>query len=147
MQPRGKIPPMTAAERQRQCRARKRGKMLCLTSTPCPPPPGLPAPNEIETLTLPAPMREKVALPAPAVTAIEKTRSRSSHALAKSQRLLGRDALQLNLPAAVAARLESLLKRHESGQTLTDAEREEADGLLDIAEYFAVVRMRKRLAA
>jgi hypothetical protein len=57
------------------------------------------------------------------------------------------DGLRLSLPPAVAARLRSLLDRHESGKTLTAAERAEAQGLLDIAEYFAIQRLRSRLAA
>ena len=48
---------------------------------------------------------------------------------------------------AVADRLRSLVKRHESGKTLSAAERAEAQGLLDIAEYFVVQRLRNRLAA
>jgi hypothetical protein len=57
------------------------------------------------------------------------------------------DGLRLSLPPGVAARLRSLLKRHESGKVLTAAERAEAQGLLDIAEFFAIQRMRSRLAA
>ena len=58
------------------------------------------------------------------------------------------DASRLCLPAAVAARLQSLLDRHHAGnKPLTAAERAEAEGLLDIAEFFVVQRLRHRLAA
>ena len=57
------------------------------------------------------------------------------------------DGLRLSLPPAVAARLRSLLERHEAGKHLTAAERAEAQGLLDIAEFFVVQRLRQRLAA
>jgi hypothetical protein len=51
------------------------------------------------------------------------------------------------LPPAVAARLQSLLEPQEAGKSLTAAERAEAQGLLDIAKYFVVQRLRQRLAA
>jgi hypothetical protein len=57
------------------------------------------------------------------------------------------EALRLSLPPAVATRLRSLLDRHHAGKPLTAAERAEAEGLLDIAEYFVVQRLRQRLAA
>jgi hypothetical protein len=57
------------------------------------------------------------------------------------------DASRLSLPPAVAARLRSLLDRQDAGKALTAAERAEAQGLLDIAEYFVVQRLRQRLAA
>ena len=58
------------------------------------------------------------------------------------------DALRLSLPPAVAARLKSLLDRHHAGhKPLTAAERAEAEGLLDIAEFFVVQHLRQRLAA
>jgi L-amino acid N-acyltransferase YncA len=56
-------------------------------------------------------------------------------------------ASRLSLPPAVAARLRWLLERQDAGKPLTAAERAEAQGLLDIAEYFVVQRLRQRLAA
>ena len=41
----------------------------------------------------------------------------------------------------------TLLERQEAGKSLTANERAEAKGLLDIAEYFVVQRLRRRLAA
>jgi hypothetical protein len=43
--------------------------------------------------------------------------------------------------------LRSLLDRQRAGKPLTAAERAEAHGLLDIAEYFVIQRLRRRLAA
>ena len=82
-----------------------------------------------------------------AATAIQKSFSSDSRSLA----LLGGEESdggpRLCLPAGVAARLRSLLDKHQAGKTLTAAERAEAEGLLDIAEYFAVQRLRQRFAA
>ncbi len=49
---------------------------------------------------------------------------------------------QLRLPAAVAARLQELLDRQDSGQPLSPAEREEAEGLVDLAEFLTLLRLR-----
>ncbi len=49
---------------------------------------------------------------------------------------------KLRLPKAVAARLQSLLDRQDSGQPLTDAEREEAEGLANLAELLTLLRLR-----
>ncbi|MDX1968679.1 MAG: hypothetical protein SFV23_16000 [Planctomycetaceae bacterium] len=49
---------------------------------------------------------------------------------------------QLRLPAAVAARLQELLDRQDSGQPLSSAEREEAEGLVDLAEFLTLLRRR-----
>lgn len=49
---------------------------------------------------------------------------------------------QLRLPAAVAARLQELLDRQDSGQPLSSAEREEAEGLVDLAEFLTLLRLR-----
>jgi hypothetical protein len=57
------------------------------------------------------------------------------------------DGWRLSLPPAVAARLRSLLDRHDAGKPLTPAERAEAEGLLDLAEFLVVQRLRQRLAA
>lgn len=49
---------------------------------------------------------------------------------------------QLRLPKAVAARLQTLLDRQDSGQPLTEAEREEAEGLVNLAELLTLLRLR-----
>jgi hypothetical protein len=53
------------------------------------------------------------------------------------------DLTRLRLPRAVAARLQSLLERQDSGQTLTPQEREEAEGLVNVAEFLTLLRLRK----
>ena len=54
---------------------------------------------------------------------------------------------RLRLPAAVAARLQSLLDRQDAGETLSPAEREEAQGLVDVAEFLTLLRLRRQQAA
>ena len=49
---------------------------------------------------------------------------------------------RIRLPKAVAARLQTLLDRQDSGQPLTDSEREEAQGLVDLAEFLTLLRLR-----
>jgi hypothetical protein len=51
------------------------------------------------------------------------------------------DLARFRLPEAVAARLQSLLDRQDSGQPLTEEEREEAEGLVDIAEFLTLLRL------
>jgi hypothetical protein len=170
----GKHPPKTAAQRQAKCRAIKRGTYKYCQEVPLPPlPPGMPIPTnpnllphvmaEQQRLALAAPanaaappalpaapaqraLPSAAAPPAPA-TGIQKSLSSDSRSLA----LLGGEESdggpRLCLPAGVAARLRSLLDKHQAGKTLTAGERAEAEGLLDIAEYFAVQRLRQRFAA
>jgi hypothetical protein len=52
------------------------------------------------------------------------------------------DLARFRLPEAVAARLQTLLDRQESGQPLTAQEREEAEGLVDLAEFLTWLRLR-----
>jgi hypothetical protein len=46
------------------------------------------------------------------------------------------------LPKAVTARLQSVLEREDSGQRLSEEERAEAEGLVDLAELLSLVRRR-----
>jgi hypothetical protein len=46
------------------------------------------------------------------------------------------------LPKAVAARLQTLLDRQDSGQPLTPCERDEAEGLVNLAEFLTLLRLR-----
>jgi hypothetical protein len=85
--------------------------------------------------------------PAPPITAIQKAISTDAAALSLPDAGGTDDALRLSLPPAVAARLQSLLERRDARTPLTAAERAEAEGLLDIAEFFVVQRLRRRLAA
>ncbi len=52
------------------------------------------------------------------------------------------DLSRFRLPDAVAARLQSLLDRQEAGQPLTVPERDEAEGLVDLAEFLTLLRLR-----
>ena len=54
---------------------------------------------------------------------------------------------RLRLPAAVAARLQTLLDRQDAGQPLTPAERDEAQGLVDLAEFLTLLRLRRQRTA
>jgi hypothetical protein len=49
---------------------------------------------------------------------------------------------QFWLPDAVAARLQSLLDRQESDQPLTQQERDEAEGLVNLSEFLTLLRLR-----
>ncbi len=54
---------------------------------------------------------------------------------------------RFRLPKAVAARLQTLLDRQDSGQPLTTAERDEAEGLVNLAEFLTLLRLRAERAA
>jgi len=57
------------------------------------------------------------------------------------------DLDRLRLPEGVEARLHTLLDRQDRGHTLTEAERKEAEGLVNLAELLALLRSRaERLA-
>lgn len=57
------------------------------------------------------------------------------------------DLARFKLPAAVAARLQSLLDRQDAGQPLSPQERAEAEGLVDLAELLTLLRLRAERAA
>lgn len=52
------------------------------------------------------------------------------------------DLARFRLPEAVAARLQTLLDRQDSGEPLTVAERDEAEGLVNLAEFLTLLRLR-----
>ena len=52
------------------------------------------------------------------------------------------DLARFQLPAAVAARLQNLLDRQDSGEPLTAQERGEAEGLADLVEFLSLLRLR-----
>jgi hypothetical protein len=57
------------------------------------------------------------------------------------------DLDKFRLPAAVAGRLQELLERQDAGQALSEQERAEAEGLVDLAEFLTLLRLRaERLA-
>jgi hypothetical protein len=52
------------------------------------------------------------------------------------------DLARFRLPEAVAARLQTLPDHQNGGQTLTVQEREEAEGLVNLAEFLTSLRLR-----
>jgi hypothetical protein len=54
---------------------------------------------------------------------------------------------RFRLPAGVNARLQELLDRQDGGQRLSAAEREEAEGLVTLAEFLSLLRLRAERGA
>ncbi len=54
------------------------------------------------------------------------------------------DLAAFKLPSGVQRRLQDLLDRQDAGQELTEAERREAEGLVDLAELLSLVQLRAR---
>jgi hypothetical protein len=52
------------------------------------------------------------------------------------------DMNRFRLPAGVESRLQELLDRQDAGQPLTDAERSEAEGLVNVAELLTLLKLR-----
>jgi hypothetical protein len=52
------------------------------------------------------------------------------------------DLERFRLPEAVAARLRSLLDQQDAGRPLSLQERDEAEGLVDLAEFLTLLRLR-----
>jgi hypothetical protein len=48
---------------------------------------------------------------------------------------------RFRLPAGVNARLQELLGRQDRGIVLTPAERQEAEGLVELAEFLSLLRL------
>ncbi len=51
------------------------------------------------------------------------------------------------LPEAVQERLQLLLDRQDAGETLTLLERREAEGLVELAEFLSLLRLRSQRVA
>ena len=49
---------------------------------------------------------------------------------------------QFQLPQAVQARLQLLLDRQDDGYPLSPIERQEAEGLVELAEFLSLLRLR-----
>jgi hypothetical protein len=56
------------------------------------------------------------------------------------------DLARFRLPAGLNVRLQSLLDKQISGFRLTAVEREEAEGLVDLAEMLSLLRLRAERA-
>jgi len=52
------------------------------------------------------------------------------------------DLARLRLPGGVQQRLHALLDKQDQGNALTEAERDEADGLVNLAELLSLLRLR-----
>ncbi len=58
------------------------------------------------------------------------------------------DLARFRLPAAVNRRLQQLLDRQDHGRSLSVAERQKAEGLVNLAEFLSLLRLRsERLPA
>ena len=55
-----------------------------------------------------------------------------------------RELVHFQLPAAVQARLQHLLDRQDAGETLTPQERDEAEGLVELAEFLSLLNLRAK---
>ncbi len=53
---------------------------------------------------------------------------------------------RFQLPQAVQARLQFLLDRQDEGNTLSQAERQEAEGLVELAEFLSLLHLRSTRA-
>jgi hypothetical protein len=56
------------------------------------------------------------------------------------------DLDQFRLPKALAARLQALLDQQDAGTPLTPQERGEAEGLVNLAEFLTLLRLRAERA-
>lgn len=57
------------------------------------------------------------------------------------------DLARFKLPTGVSERLTALLDKQDSGQPLTDQERAEAEGLVDLADTLTYLGLKARAAA
>lgn len=57
---------------------------------------------------------------------------------------LPEEVIRFELPEAVQSRLQFLLDKQDGGEELSLAEREEAEGLVDLAEFLAYLRLKAR---
>jgi hypothetical protein len=64
----------------------------------------------------------------------------SEHVLVEME--MPSDLEKFTLPIGVEKRLQELLDRQDSGETLTPAERAEAEGLVNLAEMLSLLRLR-----
>jgi hypothetical protein len=54
------------------------------------------------------------------------------------------DLAHFRLPDAVQTRLQHLLDKQDAGEKLTPEEREEAEGLVDLAEFLSLLQLCSR---
>ena len=58
-----------------------------------------------------------------------------------------RGLADFSLPAGVQRRLTSLLDKQDSGQPLSAVERREAEGLVELADFLSLLKLRSRKSA
>lgn len=86
----------------------------------------------------------------PASRVYETTRARSlamrdaEAATASNQLTVEEEVARFDLPAAVQQRLQELLDRRDTGLELSDSERREAEGLVELAEFLSLLKLRAR---
>jgi hypothetical protein len=51
------------------------------------------------------------------------------------------------LPRGVQGRLNALLDKQDGGQALTAVERREAEGLVEVAEFLSLLKLRARVSS
>ncbi len=69
--------------------------------------------------------------------------SQSAHRI-QLELQLGEDLARLTLPVGVDRRLQDLLDKQDSGEPLTEHERAEAEGLVELSELLSYLRLRAR---
>ena len=52
------------------------------------------------------------------------------------------ELVKFQLPQAVQARLQFLLDRQDEGHILSQSERQEAEGLVELAEFLSLLQLR-----
>ena len=57
------------------------------------------------------------------------------------------DVAKFRLPEGVEARLHELLDKQSAGEELTSPEQREAEGLVNLAEFLSLLRLRSENAA
>jgi len=57
------------------------------------------------------------------------------------------ELIRFQLPEAVHARLQLLLDRQDSGETLTQLEKHEAEGLVELVEFLSLLHLRSQRVA
>lgn len=60
------------------------------------------------------------------------------------QLVIEKELVKFELPPAVQDRLQSLLDRQDNGEELTQAERQEAEGLVELAEFLSLLKLRSQ---
>ena len=60
------------------------------------------------------------------------------------QLIIDSELVHFQLPDALQQRLHFLLDRQDEGMPLTDTERAEAEGLVELAEFLSLLQLRSR---